>query len=152
MPTETELRNAVVTEARSWLGTPWRHMGAVKGQCVDCAMLMAETYIRAGIVERFDPRPYPRLWFLHQNEERFLDWIVRRLGGTEIPVNDARPADLIVYRIGMCYAHGSILVSENLIIHAYYKAREVILTETWDTALACLEPRAFNMFSSRMTS
>jgi hypothetical protein len=112
-------------------------------------MLLAESYINAGVIPRFDARPYPRLWFLHHQEERFVEWIVNRLGGTEIPVSDADPADLLVYKIGKCFAHGAILVSESLVIHAYHKTREVILTETFDTSLSSLECRAFDMFASR---
>jgi cell wall-associated NlpC family hydrolase len=146
---ESSLRSAVVAEARSWLGTPWRHMGDIKGQCVDCAMFLRMTYINAGVIAPFDPRPYPRLWFLHHDEERFLGWVVDKLGGTEIALDRARPADLLIYRIGRCFAHGSILVDSRTIVHAYHKNREVILTEVFDGSLRELEVRAFDMFASR---
>lgn len=149
---EQALRAAVIAEAHTWLHTPWRHMGNIKGQAVDCAMFLAESFINAGVVERFDPRPYPRLWFLHHERERFLEWIVEKLGGVEIPLERARPADLIVYRIGKCYAHGAILVAECLVIHAYHKNQQVILTETFDASLAVLQPRAFDMFASRINT
>ena len=149
MSSESELRSAVVAEARTWLGTPWRHMGNVKGQCVDCAMFLALVYIDVGVVEPFDPRPYPRLWFLHHAEERFLHWVVDKLGGTEIPIEEARLADVVVYRIGKCYAHGAILVDSRTVIHAYHKNREVILTEAFDASLASLGVKAFDMFASR---
>lgn len=146
---ESQYRAVVVSEAKSWLGTPWRHMGDVKGGAVDCAMLMRMVYMNAGVIGPFDPRPYPRLWFLHHTEERMLHWIVDVLGGVEVPVARARPADLLIYKIGLCYAHGSILVADRLLVHAYHKNRQVILTETFDGSLIDLEVKAFDMFASR---
>lgn len=35
----SDLRAAVLAEARSWIDTPFRHQGAAKGAGVDCAML-----------------------------------------------------------------------------------------------------------------
>lgn len=142
-------RTAVVAEAKSWLGTPWRHMGDIKGQAVDCAMLLRMTYMNVGAIPPFDPRPYPRLWFHHHTEERMLRWIVDELGGLEVPVEAARPADLFVYRIGLCYSHSAILVSPGLIVHAYHKNRRVIETETFDADLVGLPVKAFDMFASR---
>ena len=37
-------RNRVCRIARSWLGTPYHHMGRVKGAGVDCAMFPLEVY------------------------------------------------------------------------------------------------------------
>lgn len=147
--TEQRFRDAVVREAREWMGTPWRHMGDIKGAAVDCAMLLRMVYMNVGAVEPFDPRPYPRLWFHHHTEEKMLGWIVDRLGGVEIDVEKARPADLLVYKIGLCYAHSSILVGDRLIVHAYYKNHQVIATETFDGSLIALPVRAFDMFASR---
>jgi NlpC/P60 family putative phage cell wall peptidase len=150
--TEQRFRDAVVKEAWSWMGTPWRHMGDVKGAAVDCAMLLRMVYMNVGAVEPFDPRPYPRLWFHHHREERMLHVIVDVLGGVEIPVDQARPADLLVYKIGLCYSHSSILVSPRLIVHAYYKNHQVIATETFDGSLIDLPVKAFDMFASRRSA
>lgn len=147
MSTELDQRAAVIAEARTWLHTPWRHMANIKGQAVDCAMFLAEVFINAGVIERFDPRPYPRAWFMHHSKERFLEWVVERLGGTEVPVADARPGDLMMYHIGLCYSHGAILVEPRMVIHSYYKNGKVIYTETFDPDLATHRPRAFDMWA-----
>ena len=53
------LREAVVTEAASWIGTPFHHAARVKGAGVDCLMLLAEVYERAGVTtEHINPPFY----------------------------------------------------------------------------------------------
>jgi cell wall-associated NlpC family hydrolase len=147
--TEQAQRAAVIAEARTWLRTPWRHQSNIKGEAVDCAMFLIEIFARAGIIEWFDPRPYPRSWFVHQDEERFMNWITDKLHCAEIPIDEARPGDVVLYRIGRCYAHGTLLVSPQLVIHAFYKNDAVIYTETFDTELSSRKPRAFNPWGAR---
>lgn len=123
-------RVALVTEARSWIGTPWRHRGRHKGVGVDCAMLLAEVYRAAGLIERVDPAPYPRDWFLHRDEERFLaevERIARRLPDGVPPL----PADIALYRFGRCVSHGAIVIRPEplKILHAHVQAGMVTLSE-----------------------
>jgi cell wall-associated NlpC family hydrolase len=148
MASEADERKAVIAEARSWLHTPWRHACNIKGEAVDCAMFLLESFVRPGIFPRFDPRPYPRDWFMHHSEERFIGWILK-FGGVEIPVNKAQPGDVIMYKLGRCYAHGAVLVAPKLVIHSYARNKQVILTETFDPTLATRSPRAFDMWAAR---
>lgn len=39
--TEERWRTAAVIEARTWIGTPYRHQGRIRGQCVDCLGFVA---------------------------------------------------------------------------------------------------------------
>jgi cell wall-associated NlpC family hydrolase len=149
MATEAEQRAAVIAEARTWLHTPWRHQGDIKGQAVDCAMLLVRAFCDTGVLARFDPRPYPRAWFMHHDEERFLGWVVEKFGGAEIPLDSAQPADLLLYRFGRCYAHGALLVAPQLVVHAFVKNNMVLFTETFDPDLATRSPRAFDMWAGR---
>ena len=116
---------AVLTEARSWLGTPFHHAQAVKGGGVDCAMFLASVYHLAGIVPWYDPRPYPPDWHLHQDVERFLGEIRKHAHRVKI----AKPGDVALYRYGRCVAHGAIIEDGNYIIHAWIIARAVVRTE-----------------------
>ena len=50
MMTESQ-RAEVVRVARSFIGTPYHHMGRVKGAGVDCATLLAEVYYEAGVLK-----------------------------------------------------------------------------------------------------
>jgi NlpC/P60 family putative phage cell wall peptidase len=45
-------RAQVISEARSWVGTPFRHQAAFKGVGVDCAKLVYEVGIAAGVLAR----------------------------------------------------------------------------------------------------
>jgi hypothetical protein len=47
-------RLAVVEEARGWLGTPYHHMGRVRGAGTDCLMMLAEIYEAADVVPRIE--------------------------------------------------------------------------------------------------
>jgi cell wall-associated NlpC family hydrolase len=69
-------RAAVVAEARSWLRTPYHHMGRVKGAGVDCATLLAEIYARAGMIAPVTIPFYPPDWHLHREAERYLGFVL----------------------------------------------------------------------------
>jgi NlpC/P60 family putative phage cell wall peptidase len=117
-------RAAVVAEARSWIGTPYHHAADVKGHGVDCALLLVRVYCDLGLVEPFDPRPYTRDWFLHRNEERYLGFLLARSKEVRTP----GLGDIILFRIGRCFAHAGIVSSiEPLsIIHAFAPSSHVV--------------------------
>ncbi len=144
---EARQRAAVIAEARAWVGTPWRHQSDIKGQAVDCAMLLVRSFVDTGVIAPFDPRPYPRTWFMHQDREWFLEWVIDNLGGVEI--TDPVPGDVLVYRFGRCFSHGVLLVEPKLVVHAFYKNRRCITTETFDAELAKRPVKAFDMWAKR---
>ena len=112
---ESELRGAVVAEAKTWLGTPYVSNGDVKGAGVDCGMLLVRVFVDLGLVAPFEPRPYPAQWSFHQSAERYLE-IVERLA-SEIP-GPPEPGDLALFKIGRCWAHGAIVIDWPEILHA----------------------------------
>lgn len=124
-----ELRDAIVAEALTWEGTPYHHMGDIKGEGVDCAMLLVRVYQALGIVPGgFDPRPYPPEWHLHRSYEMFRGWTEgyahlcgsRGDDGTmegRLPL----PGELIVYKFGRCYSHGAIAIGDGMVIHSYLR-------------------------------
>jgi cell wall-associated NlpC family hydrolase len=60
--------------ARSWIGTPYRHMQCVKGRGADCALFIGGCFLEAGYLTRIDkPRYYPRDWALHTDDEYVLE-------------------------------------------------------------------------------
>jgi cell wall-associated NlpC family hydrolase len=119
-------REAVAAEARTWLGTPYHHAADVKGRMggVDCAMLLVRVYCDLGLVEKFDPRPYTKDWFLHRNEERYLGQLLGRSKAVRSP----GLGDVVVFKIGRCYAHAGIVsgLDPLAIIHAFAGARCVV--------------------------
>ena len=121
---ETEQRAAVVAEARTWLKTPWVHMAAIKGAGVDCAMLLVEVYVTAGLIERFDPRPYPPDWMLHRSDERFLGFLFDRSHQVEKP----EAGDVVMFRVGRAFSHGAIVTraAPLTIVHSFLPVGVVV--------------------------
>jgi cell wall-associated NlpC family hydrolase len=134
-------RAAIVAEAVSWIGTPFHHEARVKGAGVDCAMLLAEVYERAGIVGRIEIPHYPPDWHLHRDAERFL---MRLLEHAREIAGPPQPGDVALFRYGRCFSHGAIVVAWPRVVHANFLARAV----TWgDARLAPLEGRAVKFFT-----
>lgn len=122
--TSSELRQRIVAEALSWCGTPFRHAQCVKGRGVDCAMSLIAWFSACGVIEPFDPRPYSRTWFLHQSEEKFLK-IIERYAAKLPDGEEPLPADVALYRHGLCVSHGALIVDDTFIVHACATARRV---------------------------
>jgi cell wall-associated NlpC family hydrolase len=118
--TEQEQREAVVKEAMTWLGTPFHHMGRIKGRRggVDCGQFLIGVFVNAGVMPPFDPEPYSMQHMLHSREEWYLRDIMKF--AKEIPESDAQPGDVITYRVGLTYSHGGIIIEPwpGNIIHA----------------------------------
>ena len=124
---EEAARARVVAEARRWLGTPYHHMADLRGVGVDCAMILIRVYCDLGFAPAFDPRPYTRDWMLHRDEERYLGF----LQGCAREVEAPEAGDVIVFRVGRCFAHGGIVTraSPLTFLHAFAPAASVIEEE-----------------------
>jgi cell wall-associated NlpC family hydrolase len=128
---ELDQRVALVKSARLWLGTPFHHFAAVRGAGIDCAHLLLEAHVGAGLGERFAPEHYPHDWMLHRNEERFLATLERyliRVGDGEESIRDrgadfrVRPGNVVIWRFGRTFSHGAIVSQWPNIIHASFPA------------------------------
>jgi cell wall-associated NlpC family hydrolase len=124
---ELASRAAVVAAARGWIGTPYHHAADLRGVGVDCAMLLVRVYCDLGLVDPFDPRPYPRDWMLHRDEERYLGFLLARAREVE----RASEGDVILFKFGRCYSHGGIVTRPEplTIVHAFAPARRVVEEE-----------------------
>ncbi|TAK97549.1 MAG: hypothetical protein EPO08_21155 [Rhodospirillaceae bacterium] len=122
---EKKEREAVDRVAREWIGTPFHDNACVKGHGADCAQLLRGVFVEAGVLEPFDIPYYSPQFFLHQSDERFLGWVTKF--AREIELADVRTGDVVLYRIGKCFAHGAIVVAPGWpnIIHAHHAARLV---------------------------
>ena len=123
---ELAQRKAVVEEAMSWLATPYHHQARVKAGGVDCGMLLAEVYERAGVMPAVDPGEYPSDWMCHRSEERFLGIVESYAHKIEGP---PLPGDIALFRWGRCISHGAIVIEWPRIIHAFLVAGEVVLDD-----------------------
>ena len=111
-----ELRAADVAEAQSWIGTPFHHAARVKGAGVDCLMLLAEVYERAGVSAHIEPPFYVPDWHLHREAERYSEGLLHYAREIAAPL----PGDIALFRFGRTFSHGAIVIEWPRLIHAYW--------------------------------
>lgn len=139
------LREKVAAAARSWVGTPYHHMAAVKGHGTDCGMMIIRSFSEAGCIEDYNPEPYTPEWCLHRDEEKYLEEVAKHL--TETDIVDGNPTamqriaegwqpglgDVLVWRVGRTFSHGAIVTGWPNVVHAYFPSgivEEVALPHT----------------------
>lgn len=126
-------RAAVVTEARTFVGTAYHHLGRIKGVGVDCATLLSETFANVGIIPPVELPDYSPQWFMHQDAELYMQHVLQHARETDAPL----PGDIALWKIGKCFAHGAIVVDPGwpAIIHAYKPAGLVLEAKGTDASL-----------------
>jgi cell wall-associated NlpC family hydrolase len=133
-------RQNVVSEAITWLNTPYHHQANLKGVGVDCVMLMIEVYKACGLMtDAVDPRPYSYDWHMHRSEEVYL-------GGVEQlaePVATPAPGDIALFQFGRCVSHGAIVIEWPLVVHAFIEHGAVVLTDISKSAALTSRLRGF---------
>ena len=117
MKNENEMREAIVAEARRWIGTPWHHGAEVRGAGVDCARLVKAAYVGAGVRPDFGVEDYPIDFMLHADAERLVETIETHGGRlVEVP----KPGDVAVWRFGRSFSHAGIVVEwPARVVHAF---------------------------------
>jgi len=105
----TEQRAAVVKEALTWVGTPYRGHSCVKGAGTDCGQLLYGIFRALQLVpEVVLPKDYSLQVALHQVSTEYVDFIRRFM--REIPEALVSPGDVVVYELGLSYAHGALVL------------------------------------------
>ena len=145
-------RAAIVREARSWIGTPYRLGGRVKGAGCDCATFIAEVLIACNLAEREGLGIYSHDWFAHTSNERYLMGLLRHTTKTVEAVAHrsaaAAPGDIILTRLARSkvYNHGGIVTAWPKVIHAIAPQVEEIDASThplWNyRAIAVFRPNS----------
>lgn len=136
-------RAAVVAEAESWIRTPFHHAARVKDAGVDCLMLLAEVYERAGVAGHIDPPFYVSDWHLHRDAERYMEGLLQYAW----PVDEPLPGDIALFKFGRTFSHGAIVVAWPRVIHAYWN-QGVVWGDAGLHPLAEREVRFFSPFSA----
>jgi len=120
-------RSILVCEALEWIGTPYHDHASIKGRSggVDCAQLIRQVFVNAGVVGDFPIPYYSPQQFLHSDAEDYLRTV--RSFAREIVEGEARPGDVVLYKLGRSYGHGAIIVDPGwpAIVHAWSPARMV---------------------------
>lgn len=127
--------NAIVDEARSWIGTPYRHQASVKGAGCDCLGLIRGVWrARYGIEPEVVPA-YSADWSEPQREEQLWSAAARHL--TQVD-GEVSPGQVILFRMrqGAVAKHLGILSATGnnpRFIHAYdrHGVIESPLSQPW---------------------
>lgn len=146
---EADDRDRVVAVARTWIGTPFHHVAGIKHVGVDCAHFLARVFEEAGLIEPIEIENYSPQWFLNRYEEKFISYVLK-CGGVEISEQEAQRGDVVLYRLGHCFAHGGIIVDwPREIIHAHMLSRGVLTAGGHEGGLLGRETRFFTLFKSK---
>ncbi len=86
----------IVAEARSWIGTPYRHQASLKGIGCDCLGLVRGVWRAVYGEEPEAPGPYQPGWIEPPGEERLRDAARRHL--IEIPLDQRQAGCVLMFR------------------------------------------------------
>jgi cell wall-associated NlpC family hydrolase len=138
-------RQAIVDEALSWQGTPYRHRQASKGVGADCGMFPIAVFRSQGFLNDYDVGEYSRQWYMHQAREMYLEHAAA-LGAKPLAIADlaeTQPADFIVFKIGRTYSHGAIVIEWPTVIHAAAPHSVMLADASRDAGLYRRQWKAF---------
>lgn len=131
-------RKAILTEARSWIGTPYQHQASAKGAGCDCLGLVRGVWRALWGDEPEIAPPYTPDWAEAQGAETLLAAAARHL--VRVPIEAAAPGDVLLFRMDARapVKHCAILDEGDRIVHAYW-GRAVVrsrLAPWWRARLA----------------
>lgn len=110
---------AVVAEALSWVGTPYRHQGSRKGVACDCLGLVRGVWRAMYGAEPEKAGSYSKDWAEAGGKERLLDAAAAYFRVCAADDLVAGRLVLFRWRPGIPAKHAGILASRTSFIHAY---------------------------------
>ena len=119
MATETEQRDAVIAEARTWLNTPHHNGARIKGVGVDCGQFPLAVYEACGLIPPTETGTYSPQFHLNKDREWYLE-LCQKLG-KELPEGKKpRRGDFAIFKVGRVFSQGAIIITwPNNIIHSF---------------------------------
>jgi cell wall-associated NlpC family hydrolase len=119
-----DARARFVEEARSYIGTPWKHLGRARSG-IDCIGLLLVAGEKSGVVQKFEFTAYTR----NPNGTSLLDEFDKYCN--QKPLTEIRRGDILITRDTsvLLPCHCGIIderFGEFRLIHAYAKARRVV--------------------------
>lgn len=136
-------REGIVTEARRWIGTPYRHQASTLGAGADCLGLLRGVWRSVYGAEPERPPAYTPDWSEPKREEALWSAARRHLVPKSLSECDASDVLLFRMRDGAIAKHMGILAAAGpspTFVHAYqgHGVVESAFTEAWRRrAVAC---------------
>lgn len=119
--TESDERAALIREALTWRGTPFRWECCIKGVGADCGRFIAGAANNAGI-RNIDIAKLPRMsaqWFLHKSDESYVHIIEQFAREIHLkPGDNPKPGDIVVVQVGKDWGHSALVMAWPKIIGA----------------------------------
>ena len=114
-----DVSSQALVEARSWIGTPYRHQASAKGAGADCLGLIRGVWRALYGGDAETPQPYSPDWAEQGGGEALLGaarrWMI------EIPAAAAGPGDVLLFRFGpgVPAKHCALQSGAERMIHAW---------------------------------
>lgn len=126
-------RAAIVAEAVSWIGTPYRHQASLKGVGCDCLGLVRGVW-RAVLGAEPEPMPaYTPDWAEAAGRETLAEAAARNM--LPAAVGEAEAGDVLLFRWrnGLPAKHAGVLIAADRFVHAHQGAAvaSATLTPWW---------------------
>ena len=136
--THAVTREAIVAEARDWIGTRYRHQASLKGIGCDCLGLVRGVWRHCIGDEPEAPPPYAPDWAEARGDEALATAGQRHLVAVTLDVFTAGDVLLFRWRDGCVAKHAAIASGDGKMIHAHDGAVvcEVALAPWWRRRLA----------------
>ena len=109
----------IVAEARSWIGTPYRHQASLKGVGCDCLGMLRGVWRAVMGAEPETLPPYAPDWAEAGGSEALLAAARRHL--VEIEPADVRPGDVLLFRwrAELPAKHCAVATAPDRMVHAH---------------------------------
>jgi len=117
------VRDRIVEEAYTWIGTPY-HVGAcLKDIGVDCAQLIAGVGVACDVLHRdqVDAVPFYHIGTAAHTKTGILARELSRCGFQRKRVVQVVPGDILTFRTGMDDGHIGIVVQPDRLVHACWR-------------------------------
>jgi NlpC/P60 family putative phage cell wall peptidase len=132
------LREKIVAETRSWIGTPYRHQASLKGLGCDCLGLVRGVWRAIVGDEPERAPPYAPDWAEATGAEALADAAARHL--IAIASADFASGDVLLFRwrANLPAKHAAIVTAPGKMVHAHDGAAvaEVFIAPWWRRRLA----------------
>ena len=131
-------RDEIVSEARGWIGTPYRHQASLKGVGCDCLGLLRGVWRGVLGEEPELPPPYAPDWAEAGGADTLVFAARRHL--VEVPTDAFRAGDVLLFRwrTHLPAKHCAIATAPDAMVHAHAGASvaEVAIRPWWGRHLA----------------
>ena len=134
--------NTIVTQARTWIGTPFHHQARLKGKGCDCLGLIVGVVDELGLKDKHGQplAGYDEVTYSKEPDGAYLTEKLTVLLD-EVPIAEAQAGDLALFKVRENPQHMAFLTDyENTLgmVHSYAPARRVVehrLDDDWKQRL-----------------